>query len=132
MNNKQKTSLCYKCYKKHQHLKITRCWSRAMQILSTYYKFWGNQAQTLCGALSLCLFLRRTLCDSITHLKLYCISQQCPTLCSPMDSSLPDSSVHGILQARILGLVAFAFSRRSSQPRYQTWVSCTAGRFFTV
>ena len=38
---------------------------------------------------------------------------------------------HGILQARILGWVAFPFSRGSSQPRDQTHVSLTAGRFFT-
>ena len=40
-------------------------------------------------------------------------------------------TVHGILQARILGWVAFPFSRRSSQARDWTQVSCTAGRFFT-
>ena len=41
-------------------------------------------------------------------------------------------TVHGILQARILEWVAFAFSRGSSQPRDQTSVSCIAGRFFTI
>ena len=46
--------------------------------------------------------------------------------------SPPGSSVHGILQARILEWVAIPFSRGSSQPRDQTWVSCIAGRFFTV
>ena len=42
-----------------------------------------------------------------------CISviKLCPTLCEPMDCSLPGSSVHGILQARILEQVAFPFSR---------------------
>ena len=40
-------------------------------------------------------------------------------------------TVHGILQARILQWVAIPFSRRSSQPRDQTCVSCTAGGFFT-
>ena len=40
-----------------------------------------------------------------------------------MDCSLPDSSVRGILQARILEWVAIFFSRGSSQPRGQTWVS---------
>ena len=49
-----------------------------------------------------------------------------------MDCSLPGSSVHGILQARIQKWVAISFSRGSSQPRDPTWVSCTAGRFFTV
>ena len=48
-----------------------------------------------------------------------------------MDCSLPGSSVHGILQARILERVATSFSRGSSQLRDQTQVSCIAGWFFT-
>ena len=55
----------------------------------------------------------------------------CPTLCDSMDSSLPGSSVHGIVQARILEWVTISFSRGSSWPRGQTQVSCIAGRFFT-
>ena len=47
-------------------------------------------------------------------------------------SSPPGFSVHGILQARILEWVAISFSRRSSQPRDRTQVSCLAGRFFTT
>ena len=39
--------------------------------------------------------------------------QLCPTLCNPIDCSLPGSSVHGILQARILESVAMPFSRGS-------------------
>ena len=58
--------------------------------------------------------------------------QSCLTLCDPMDSSTPSSSVHRISQARILEWVAILFSRGSSQPRDQTPVSCIAGRFFTV
>ena len=55
-----------------------------------------------------------------------------PTLCNPLHCSLPGSSVHGILQARILEWVAIPFSRVFSQLRDQTQVSCIAGRFFTV
>ena len=51
--------------------------------------------------------------------------------CDTMDCSAPGSSVHGNLQARLLGWVAISFSRGSSQPKNQTWVFCTAGRFFT-
>ena len=58
------------------------------------------------------------------------VSQSSPTLCDPRDCSPPGSSVHGILQARILEWVSF--SRGSSRPRDRTWVSCTAGRFFTI
>ena len=52
------------------------------------------------------------------------VVQSCPTLCNPMDYT-----VHGILQARKLEWVAFPFSRRSSQPRDQTQVSCIACRW---
>ena len=60
------------------------------------------------------------------------VSQSCPTLCEPMDCSPPDSSVHWISQARILEWVALPFSRGSSWPRDQTWVSCSAGGLLTV
>ena len=60
------------------------------------------------------------------------VTQSYLTLCDPMDCSLPGSSVHGILQARILEWVAVPFSSGSSQHRHQTQVSCTADRFFTV
>ena len=43
--------------------------------------------------------------------------QSCPTLCDPMDCSLPGSSVHGTLQARTLEWVAISSSRGSSRPR---------------
>ena len=59
-------------------------------------------------------------------------AQSCLTLCDPMDHSPPGSSVHGILQARILEWVAASFSRASSRPRDRTWVSCTTGRLFTL
>ena len=45
------------------------------------------------------------------------VTQSCPTLCDPMDCSLPGFSVHGILQARILEWIAIPSSRGSSQPR---------------
>ena len=44
-----------------------------------------------------------------------CWAQLCPTLCDAMDCSPPESSVHGILQARIMQWVAIPFSRGSSQ-----------------
>ena len=50
--------------------------------------------------------------------------------CDPMDCTPPGSSVHGILQARILDWVTISISRGSSQPRDWTWVFCLAGRFF--
>ena len=55
-----------------------------------------------------------------------------PAVFDPMDCSLPGSSVHGILQARILEWVAIFFSRASFQPRDQTQVSFIPGRFLTI
>ena len=46
------------------------------------------------------------------------------TLCDPMDCSEPGSSVHGILQVKIVQWIAIPFSRGSSQPRNQTHVCC--------
>ena len=71
---------------------------------------------------------------------LSCSPETIPTLlifyvkcesCSVVSDSLWPHTVHGILQTRILGWVAFPFSRGSSQPRDQTQVSHLVGRFFT-
>ena len=51
------------------------------------------------------------------------VLQLCLTLCDPMDCNLPGSSVHGILQVRILEWVVMFFSRGSSQCKDQTQVS---------
>ena len=50
------------------------------------------------------------------------VHQLCLTVCNPMDCNLPGSSVHRILQARILEWVAISSSRGYSQPRDQTQV----------
>ena len=57
--------------------------------------------------------------------------QLCSATCDLMDYSPPGSSVHGILQARILEWVTVPFSRGASQLRDGTQVSRTAGGFFT-
>ena len=79
-------------------------------------KFPGKHWQTI--SLGLCVQQMEKACYSCV-----CVSQSCPTLCNPMDCSPAGSSVHGILQARKLEWVAIPFSRGSSQPRGQTWVS---------
>jgi len=61
--------------------------------------------------------------------------QKCLTLCDPMNCSPSDSSVHGILQARILEWVTMPCSRGSSQHRDQaliSYISCIADRLFTT
>ena len=64
------------------------------------------------------------------------VTQSCPTLCDPMDCSLPGSSTppphHGILQARVLEWVAISFTRGSSRLRDRTQVSCIPGRRFSL
>ena len=61
--------------------------------------------------------------------------QLCLTLCDPMDHSPPGFCVHGMFQARILEWIAISAFRGYSQPRdetYVSYISCTAGRFFTT
>ena len=55
-----------------------------------------------------------------------------PTLCDPVNCILPGSSVHEILQARVLEWVLISFSRGSSLPRDRTRVSCIPGRRFNL
>ena len=74
----------------------------------------------------------------ITSYMFVCFSHQVisnalwPPLSPPPGLYLPGSSVHRILQARILKWVAIPFSRGSSQLRDWTRISCTAGRFFSA
>ena len=61
------------------------------------------------------------------------VAQSCPTLCNPMDCSLPGFSVHGIFQATVMGVDChFLFYRGSSQPRDRTRVSHIVNRCLTV
>ena len=80
----------------------------------------------------ICVFLLK--CYMFLLKRVYvCIS--CSVVCTlsnSMDCSLPGSSVHGILQVRILEWVAIAFSKGPSRSRDWNWVSWTAGRFFTL
>ena len=57
--------------------------------------------------------------------------QSCPTLCDPMDCSLPGCSVHGILQARILEWVAISSPGDLPDPETESMSPALAGRFFT-
>ena len=59
-------------------------------------------------------------------------AQSCLILCKPMHCSLPGSSVHGILQARILEWVAIPFSKGYSQPRGQTAPALPADFFYCL
>ena len=61
----------------------------------------------------------------VIEIKVCCakLFQSCPTLCDPMDCSPPGSTIHAILQARILEWVAMPSSRGSSWPREQSCVA---------
>ena len=52
------------------------------------------------------------------------VPKPCSTLCNPMDCSPPGSSAHGLSQLRTLDWVAICFSRGSSWPKNQAWISC--------
>ena len=76
------------------------------------------------------LLLLYCLCQSLCVKKRSEVTQSCPTLCDPMDCSLPGFSTHGTFQARVQEWAAISLSRGSS--RDQTHVFCTVGRHFTV
>ena len=62
--------------------------------------------------------------ESLRTVLLRSVAPSCPTLFDPMDCSPPGSSVCGISQARLLEWAVISSSRRSSQPRDRTQVSC--------
>ena len=76
--------------------------------------------------------IRGANCSCASIYSCVCVCRSRPILSDPIDCSPPGSSVHGILQARILEQVAIPFSRVSSWPRDRTQVSCVADRFFTI
>ena len=77
----------------------------------------NREYMAVCVQLTGTLNIRGRGVDLMLHTKLL---QSCQTLCDPRDCTFPGSSVHGILQARILEWVAISFSRRSSLPRDRT------------
>ena len=99
-------------------------WNHSHMILG---KLWLNQCASQQAPYLGTLF--RLLCQ-LTQVVL--VAQSCPTLCDPMDYSLPGFSVHGILQARILEWVAMPFSRGSSWHRDRTMVFLLCRQMFTL
>ena len=98
----------------------------------TFWDYSLNKPLLAIKFLSQCLPLEKFNLIPLVWVCMY--AQLCPTLCSPMDCSLPGFPVHGIFQARVLEWVTLSSSRGSSPPRDQTCISCMsciAGRFFT-
>ena len=91
---------------------------------------WISTEKTLLvSQVNFCLLLLPPLNVFQIHTLLVCActrDQLCPTLCSPTDCSPPDSSVHGLFQARTLEWVATSYSRGYSRPRDGTHISCAS------
>jgi len=98
--------------------------------------FWGRMDACIYMVGSLCCTFETITTLLTSYAMLWAKSLQAwLTLCDPMVYSPPGSTVHGILQARILEWVAVLSSRGSSRPRdrnHVSCVSCFAGGFFTA
>ena len=90
-----------------------------------YHKMWEIQNKAVNKYMTMIL-------SKLSIVQFSSVTQSCPTLCDPMDCSLPGSSVHGVFQTRVLEWVGISFSRGSSQHRDRSRVSLIAGRQFTI
>ena len=108
--------------------------SLCTQTLNPEMGEWWRYGGPCCLLTHVGYIQRSKLYSLCMHACMYAKSLQlCPTQCNSMDCRPPGSSVHGILQARILECVAMPSSRVCSQPRNLTHISCiscTAGWFF--
>ena len=84
----------------------SRDWTQVSHIAGGFFTSWATREVHVWSYVSIII----TLCACS-------VAQSCLTLCDPMHCSLPGSSLHGILQARILQWAAIPFSRGSSQSR---------------
>ena len=111
---------------KHAHATLARMLFLYTLYIKTVYKICHKYSIWLVTQkdTNICTYSLSNLCPHFQTLPLLCVCvkslQFCPALHSSKDCSLPGSSVHGILQARILEWAAISFSRGSSQPRYGT------------
>ena len=92
------------------HFRILRAWnptfSKNIYVAPTNY--WGQYAKYF-------VYVNRLI--YMPKILRVLVTQSCPTLCDPLDCSLPGFSICGIFQARILEWIAISFSRGSSRPR---------------
>ena len=115
---------CHTMQISHNCIYIPSLWS--LPRLPPSHPSRSSQSSTAIGSLCNTAISHQ---PSILHMTVSHISclrsvvKSCPTLCNSMDCSLPACSVQGIFQARILKWVAISFSRGSSQPKDQIWVS---------
>ena len=91
---------------------------------SHFHRFLVSTSPLDCFFVSFFCSSEAVFCKVPACMHVYAISQSCLTLFDPM--SQPDSSVHGIFQARLLEWVAISSSKESSRPRNWTHVSCAS------
>ena len=118
---KPKTHITHSIYDP-QNTECTATWWRAAFHCGIWLKMPADLCPWSCSKSGHFLTTRPYPCAVLCCAVLCCAKsfQSCLTLCDPMDSSPPGSSVCEILQVRILEWVAMPSSRRSSQPRDQT------------
>ena len=83
-------------------------WSLAGSVLAAECSVWGSAVIWGLGY----IFSQGSQTSEGLTLKVSEVAQSCSTLCDPVDSSPPGSSIHGILQSRILEWVTISFSRK--------------------
>ena len=100
--------------------------------------FFLQQTPYSCGQ-SFSFFYKTALCSTVdTYTLIYftsprvLVAHSCQTLCDSIDCSPPGSSVLGILRQEYWNGLPFPSPGNLPRPRDQTWVSCIAGRFFTI
>ena len=98
------------------------CWGSSLIIISWMWLWLKSISNKKEESKCMWAFLQE---ERITVSHGQCVHAQW-ILRDPLDCSLPGSSVHGTLQAKILEWVAISFSRESSWPRDWTWVSCVS------
>ena len=112
--------------------------SGSLSVMYQVRTWHGLENPPYWGSLSPLLFLMGKALELMSSMGLWSqklkvlVAQSCLTLWDPTDCSPSGSSVHGILQTRVLEWAVISFSRRSSRPRDQTQVSCIACGFFTI
>ena len=94
-------------------------------MLGQHFRF---QLLPACDPYLACEMTQKSTAIPFSSISCSLVTKSCPTLCDPMDCSLPGSSVRGIFHARILEWVAISFSRVSSWLRDGTQVSCIGRR----
>ena len=103
------------------------CPENVLLHFSPFTCFWGRNISWPCFCPKETMCVCVCVCVSVPALSCSVVSDSC----DPIDCSLLDFSVYGILQARILEGVAISFSRGSSQLRNRAWVSSITSRHFT-